>query len=152
MQFLHTRTRHIVSLAALITQAGRCNCAGSCIVLAIGSLLLLYRKGLLSRYSTMSNKSWGGGDIDAGDWLWHKRGEFGKRLQRIMNSILTLQFNLQACQDWPFANPSKSLFSLFFLLFLNSPSSFTPFSLSPPAHSLVFPSFFILLLTGSVPK
>lgn len=45
---------------ALITQGRLCNCVGSSIVLAIGSLLLLYRKGPLSRCSTMSNKSWGG--------------------------------------------------------------------------------------------
>jgi len=53
-------THHSVSCTTLIIQARLSNCAGSSIVLAIGSLLLLYRKGLLSRCSTMSNKSWGG--------------------------------------------------------------------------------------------
>lgn len=52
----------------------------------------------------------------------------------IMNSILTQQFNLRACQDWPSANPGESLIPpvpLFFLL----PPTFTPFTLthSPPA-------------------
>lgn len=56
----HTRTHHSVSPTTLITQGRLCNCVGSSIVLAIGSLLLLYRKGPLSRCSTMSNKSWGG--------------------------------------------------------------------------------------------
>lgn len=62
--YLHTRrythSHHSVSPATLITQARLRNCVGSSIVLAIGSLLLLYRKGPLSCCSTMSNKSWGG--------------------------------------------------------------------------------------------
>lgn len=56
-----------------------------------------------------------------------------------MNSILTRQFNLRACQDWPFANPGESLISPVSLFFF-PPSTFTPFSLSPPAPSLAFPS------------
>lgn len=53
-------THRSVRPATLITQARLCNCVGSSIVLAIGSLQLLYRKGPLSPCSTMSNKSWGG--------------------------------------------------------------------------------------------
>lgn len=59
--YLHTRryTRTHLSFRPKthITQASLYNCVGSSIVLAIGSLLLLYRKGPLSHYSTMSNKS-----------------------------------------------------------------------------------------------
>lgn len=34
-----------------------------------------------------------------------------------MNSILTRQFNLRSCQDWPFANPDESLISPVSLFF-----------------------------------
>ena len=50
--------------------------------------------------------------IDAGCRLGHKGGEFGKRLRRVMNSILTRQFNLRACHRWPFPNPGEGLISL----------------------------------------
>lgn len=65
----------------------------------------------------MSNKSWAGGRRCRALTVAHKRGEFGKRLQMIMNSILTQQFNLRACQDWPSANPAESLISPVSLFF-----------------------------------
>lgn len=60
IQYKQEDTHRGVRLATLITQTRLCNCVGNSIVLAMGSLLLLYRKGPLSRCSTMSNKSWGG--------------------------------------------------------------------------------------------
>lgn len=138
-----------VGPATRITQASLLNCGGSGIVLAIGSVLLLYSKRFrfLTAQQCLINP--GLGDIDAGHWPQNKRGEFGKRLRVIMNSILTQQFNLLACQNWPSANPGESLISPVSLFFF----SFSP-SLPPPLplHSLtlLLPHSFILMLTESV--
>lgn len=150
---LHTRRRERTHLgigpAKRITQASLLNCGGSVIVLAIGSVLLLYSKRfcfLTAQQCLINPWLW---DIDAGHWPRYKRGEFGKRLRVIMNSILSQQFNLQACQDWPSANPNESLISPVSLFFFSFPPSLPP---PLPLHSLtlLLPLSFILMLTESV--
>lgn len=89
----------LVRPAALITHGRLCNCVGGSIVLAIGSLLtIIQKRSPTPRRSTMSNKSRGVGRGCGALTATQKRGNLGKRLQRIMNSILTRQFNLRGCQ------------------------------------------------------
>lgn len=89
----------LVRPAALITHGRLCNCVGGSIVLAIGSLLtIIQKRSPALRRSTMSNKSRGVGHGCGALTATQKRGNLGKRLRRIMNSILTRQFNLRACQ------------------------------------------------------
>lgn len=145
----HARTHLGVGAATHITQASLLNCGGSSIVLAIGSVLLWYSKRFCFLTAQQCLINPGMGDVDAGHWPRHKRGEFGKRLRVIMNSILTQQFNLLACQYWPSANPSESLISPVSLFFFSFPPSFPP---PLPSHSLtlLLPLSFILMLTESV--